>query len=72
MSTITIEVPNKYKIEYEQVFVNLIKRYHISKLKEISEKEFYIDMLDWIFSEDPDFKVLEKKNGKFDFSTLLK
>jgi len=49
-----------------------VKMYDIDTLKKIAEKQFYLDMLEWVFSEEEDFMEIEKKDWKLDFSELLK
>ena len=46
--------------------------YDIETLKKIADKQSYLNMLDWVFSEQNNFKEIEKKDWKLDFSELLK
>jgi len=71
MTTITLDVPTKNAKEYKKVFSSFARNYSIHKLKEIKEKEFYLKMLDWVFSDEENYKEIKKKNWKLDFSELL-
>ena len=75
MAIITLDIPiqnKKHILEYRSILSEISKKYSLQKLKEIKEKEFYINMLDWVFSENENFEEIKRNNWKLDFSELLK